>query len=176
MRSAAQIEAAVKLNTTCSTKKSNSGVLITKIYLIVRSIFFSQLYVILSFDFLCFFLSWLKVDRVAQQHLHLREKHSLIHSCILIQVFSPPPSPRAKTSSRSSDNVEEDQTDCEASAAVESKWNFLCWWRQCSDAVFLIQLSFVCMLVALSILQLCLRSPNCEEKTAYFKIISSCLS
>ena len=32
------------------------------------------------------------------------------------------------------------------------------------------------MFQALSVLQLCLRSPNCEEKTAYFILVSTCLS
>ena len=71
--------------------------------------------------------------------------------------------PEQKLAAESS-SVEEDQTDSEASAAVESKWNFLCCRREGSDVVFLVQVSFVCMLVALCVLQLCLRSPIVKKR------------
>ena len=41
---------------------------------------------------------------------------------------------------------------------------------------FFAEMSLVCMLVALSVLLLCLRSSYCEEKTAYFKLLFICYS
>ena len=78
---------------------------------------------------------------------------------------------------------DDDETDCaerkcSASDRPKGLWYCVCLGQSVdsSRVIFLTQICFVIGLVSLCVLQLGLRKVNCEEKTAYFMILSICLT
>ena len=124
------------------------------------------MYVILLLNFLCLFK--LAQSRLSSNHnnIYICEESTAYFTILssTLRDFLPPPLPGEKTSSRSSISVEEDHKDCEASAAVKSNWIFFCCRKQGADVVFLVQMSFFCMLSAFCALPLCLRSPFVKRR------------
>ena len=60
--------------------------------------------------------------------------------------------------------------------SVDNVWSFVCCSVRQLDLIFYFQITFVLVLSSTSVLQLSLRNLNCEEKTAYFIILSACLT
>ena len=64
----------------------------------------------------------------------------------------------------------------ETESRSQSVWRFVCCITRRSDLLFLSQIAFVLIMSVVCVLQLSLREPNCEEKTAYFTILSALLT
>ena len=152
--------------------------------------FFIQLYVVVLLDFLCIYK--LARNRVDTEKNHWICEENTTYFTILsatLGYFLPPPTtPKRLTTttttttttfSRSIRGEGVDSTDSPTTtttpATNNSVWNFVFFRLKRSDVVFFTQISFLSVLVLICVLQLSLRAPNCEEKTAYFIILSACL-
>lgn len=141
--------------------------------------FCAQIFIIVIIDSLCIYKlskEGLKSLLSDGDHFFLCEENSTYFAILstTIGYILDPPTPTKSTGS-------DDQTDGVSTTvtfqpANSRLWNFYCCLLEGGQFKYFTQIALACLLVSVCSIQLCVRSPNCDERTAYFMIITACLT